>query len=244
MMKKIVGMILIIAMFTGITAFADEAILTLHSGVQFGMTIEEVQQLEEDAGFMLVPRGKLSEGGPVASIPFLTGGYFLWERATLAGFDADVHYAFTDNALWGVSYEFWTDAHGESNSAYVHVLETLESKYGETEYNEETSKRYNLPAKNGTSDEFAFNAYSTGVGIASEQNYFYGTILGKKDFNAECTKYSQWLVELGDGSVVLIEHYLVEEDDMKDCHGILYTYFSADEVENSTVDSESLTDGL
>lgn len=88
------------------------------------------------------------------------------------------------------------------------------------------------------------NTYSTGLGIASYNTYFYGTVLGKKDFNAECTRYSQWLIESDDGSVVLIEHYLVEEDDMNDCHGILYTYFSAGEVENSTVDSESLTDGL
>ena len=121
-MKKIISLILMIAMLISVSAFAEEE-FSLHNGVKFGMTSEEVAAIEEASGFKYhqydthgTIDGKIA-GQEDASI------FFYYNNSPDA---YDIPYC-EDNGLYKCTYGF-------SNGSYDTLYDALVSKYGQATY--------------------------------------------------------------------------------------------------------------
>lgn len=112
-MKKIISLVLMLVMMFSVSAFAEDE-FSLHSGVKFGMTFEEVKALEKEAGFATESHEEWN---------------YLVAKGTIAGQkDSNVYYFFYDNkSLNWMEYSFEGDV--------FQIMESsLENKYGSTEY--------------------------------------------------------------------------------------------------------------
>ena len=110
-MKKITALMTLILILTMCnSAFADS--FSIHSGVQFGMTKNEIIALESANGFEA--RQDSHYGGLIV-------------EGKIAGYHgSDIRYSFKDNALTAAHYHF-----GSSDSnVFSTIKETLVSKYG------------------------------------------------------------------------------------------------------------------
>ena len=132
---------LMIAMLFSISAFAEEEEFTLHSGTKFGMTIDEVVKLEQEAGFD-VRKSTLETDG------------FLQVKGKIAGHeDARANYYFTDSgALYRMVYGF-------SGDVYQAMENALEKKYGATEYSSLTGVSFPVFTVNG----HEYSDFDTGI---------------------------------------------------------------------------------
>jgi len=122
-MKKIISLVLMIAMLFSLSAFAVEEEFTLHNGTKFNMSPEEVIQLEEQAGFdasELDSTGHISLSGKIAG-----------QEGTNAS------YWFQDDKLVQMTYTFVDD------SSFQAISNALIQKYGVSEYSSDT--RVDIP---------------------------------------------------------------------------------------------------
>lgn len=126
-MKKIISLVLMIAMLFGMSAFAVEEEFTLHNGTKFGMTKAEVIEIETPKGFSFKEE-------PYESYVILYG------KGTIANHpDSTIYYYISnDNGVYEMKYAFSTA------DTYATVEESLIQKYGETEYSSETG--FEFPA--------------------------------------------------------------------------------------------------
>lgn len=116
--KKLISILIILSVFTVCitgSSLADE--FTLHSGVKFGMTLEEITQIEENAGFETTlneEKTQLEITGKIASVE-----------------NSRIDYAFINNKMFQASYALGRDSINRGVEGYSIIQESLESKYGE-----------------------------------------------------------------------------------------------------------------
>lgn len=121
-MKKIVGMILMVAMLFGTLAFAEEE-FTLHNGTKFGMTEKEVIEAEANKGFEL----KRDSSVETKIVSIIGIGTIANQENTT------IHYYFQDDQLYEMFYKFVT-----TEMSYNAIENSLIEKYGNTEFSSET----------------------------------------------------------------------------------------------------------
>lgn len=140
-MKRIISLVLMIAMLLSVSAFAEEE-FTLHSGTKFGMSVDEVVKLEQEAGF------------DVIESTLGTSGY-LQVKGEIAGHeDAYALYYFDDNdgPMHRMTYRF-------DDNDYQAMENTLEKKYGATEYSSLTGMSLPIFTVNG----HEYSNFDTGI---------------------------------------------------------------------------------
>lgn len=190
-MKKIISLLLMVAMLFGVSAFAAEEEFTLHSGTTFGMSVDEVVKLEKDAGFN-VEKGeqKAAEGmGLAFSVESSV-------RATgkIAGFDnTTAYYSFEDGELYRMCYVF-------EGNCFQELENALEKKYGTTEY----CSLSGMVMPEFTAQNTTYPFFFTGI-VSDEPNYHRRT-------TRESYEYSQRLITLSETEYVYIEcqHYFYD----------------------------------
>ena len=151
-MKKVVGFILLFAVMMNSSALAE--VFTLHNGTQFGMSKEEVIELEKANGFVLEELSP-SEGferlmgkGTIASQPNSSVWYF---------FD-------TNGSLIRMNYLF------PDGKTFDSIEDSLNKKYGETQYSSETNLEFpHLYDSKYASSKIPFTSHSDGQLFANER---------------------------------------------------------------------------
>ena len=234
-MKKIISMLLIVAILVSCVAFVEET-FTIHSGVSFGMTANEVKKQEKENGFSADWAGSQ-----------------LLVEGTVAGHQySRIYYGFSSGKLCRSEYSLpatsWLGIprkelavvnHEVMKSNYALMSESLSSKYGVTEYNSITGKRYMVPNE--------INEYTTS-GFASvllRNSYSWNA-----DYPNTLEMYEQWLVLLDDGSGILIDHSLIRNDNRKSPsdvyweQNIYYTYLDKTIVETLNVSQEQIINDI
>lgn len=194
-MKKIISLWLMVAMLFSVSAFAEEEEFALHSGTKFGMSSQEVAQIEQENGFeMDVYHYEVS------------GGYSVYGRGRIANMDnTTMSYTFTDDdSLYDLLYEFYEgdDDLAKTLIKFETIEEGLVAKYGATEYCSETGFSFPVLGFVNWSERF-------------KNKYPYDGGVEYKGTQAECSHtrvaYSHRLIEMDDGSCVLIDHVVYRE---------------------------------
>ena len=170
------------------TALAEE--FSLHSGVTFGMTIDDIKALEESKGFETSQNelwpNEITISGTIAGI----------ERGALINYTVD-----EQGSLFKAFYFLGNNAAPAAQriSEYETINDALTQKYGASVYNTGNMQIANVP-------ETLFGEKTTGFGFCQ------GVAGG------EIHTYNQWLLDQDDGSKILIDHF------MRDENGTLYQY--------------------
>lgn len=111
-MKRLVSLLMVFAMMMISTAWAEE--FTIHSGVKFGMSVDEVIAAEKANGFS----AKLNDNGEVSF------------EGQVAGYkETNVYYQFVNQYLVSARYQF--NANRTKDDIFKVVQRTLTEKYGE-----------------------------------------------------------------------------------------------------------------
>lgn len=194
-MKKITAVIIILVLILNLSisvALADG--FSIHSGVEFGMTLDQVKAQESSTGFT-VSAGDLSYSAlgykNDKSMVAITKAAFGTNdpptvHGSIAGFDDSyIYYFFNDDKLVSAIYHF-----GEKNKSdrYDTVSSALESKYGEPMI--ENGQTLAIPTKGKNAIDLIVHLYRV------------GDIL-------ECpvSALRQWLIPVDNGYVVV---YLID----------------------------------
>lgn len=115
-MKKAISILLVLLVIVcGIGSTLAED-FTLHSGVSFGMTLEEIKKIEEDAGFSTdIPDNNayLQVYGKIASIE-----------------NSAINYYFDNNKMNIAKYRFGKDSTDRGSNEYSLIQESLNNRYG------------------------------------------------------------------------------------------------------------------
>ncbi len=189
-MKKIVAGILafMLVLLSSIAlAEKDEPVFEIHNGVQFGMTKEEVIALEAAAGVVL------EKTNPNSGYDGLSA------ETTIAGCKNTILvYSFAYNRLVQAGYCFLT----------FDMFNTLENalikKYGETDYNYITRKRYD----------------KTNIDTL-------GTRVWQSVFSQTDEPWSHRIVQISDALTIAIDHH----DDLFSYSYVVYSVLSMGDVE-------------
>ena len=232
-MKKIISMILMIAMLISVSAFAEEE-FTLHSNVKFGMSLSEVKTCESENGFTLEK--------------YLSGSTYDI-HGKIAGLDSSwIYYSFDGNKLIQAKYEFpagsdyaYNQSVEESRSDYAKISDLLNEKYGLSEYNTLTGKIYTVPKMINTKDD-ALTCSSFG-----EHDYWKQPDRAWADTDYTTLSYEEWLIDQPDGSGVYIHHCLYKNansDSNETYHKIYYTIFDAEIISSIQDATESASSDL
>lgn len=111
-MKRLVSLLMVFAMMMISAAWAEE--FTIHSGVKFGMSVDEVIAAEKANGFS----AKLNDNGEVSF------------EGQVAGYkETNVYYQFVNQCLVSAKYQF--NANRTKDDIFKVVQGTLTEKYGE-----------------------------------------------------------------------------------------------------------------
>lgn len=116
-MKKIISLVLMLAMLLSVSAFAEEE-FTLHNGLKFGMTKEEVYETEKAAGVQLTEDEIFD---------------YVW-KGTIAG-QINSKLEISINGDFGLSTVYYSF---DSLESYDTLNNGLIEKYGKTPYSSET----------------------------------------------------------------------------------------------------------
>ena len=174
-MKKIVGLLYMIVMLLSISAFAEDT-FTLHNGITFGMTADEVIQQEQAAGF------EYTVDNQSARKLIIIG--------KVAGYDeTSINYIFADDGT--LSCMQYTFHNGNQSSVYQAMENTLAKKYGKAEYGSLTG--LSLPEFTANGKLYSRD-FSTGESVISNGN--------RPVFSCE---YSQRIVPISETEYVYIE---------------------------------------
>lgn len=219
-MKKIISLVLIVAMLLIGTAFAEE--ITLFSNVHMGNTYDEVVNLLAENGYKYPKTDsnstRMSEAYNDNEIAILRVN-----TITIAGIDdSEVVFAFNgDNEAYQCLYTFGTSPSGkyssltkdEADSMYLATQTMLTKKYGipENEYFEEQSV-------------YVLHSYTDELGVPFTNCAEMANSIETNTFsNQRCGKVSEWLITLSNGDGVLIDNFIGINDGKYQVY-ILYTY--------------------
>ncbi len=187
-MKKMLCVMLVALMLMG-TAFAEKE-FTLHNGTKFGMTLEEVRQLEQET-----IDGPLNAKWGITLKNYESNGYLLGMRAVIAGYDnTSLCYGFIDNKLVAMYYGFKTDANTIFDE-YYNIEQGLVKKYGEAEYS--STNGLSLPTVQ-IYPTASFIDYITPGSDCLIPNHAIG--------NNVRDMYSHRILPIGEGTYILIDH--------------------------------------
>lgn len=223
-MKRIISLTLLIVMLLSASAIAED--FTLHSGVRFGMSTTEVESAEKSNGFL--PKssdGETSVTGSIAGIKEAAIEYYYFEnKLFLANYDL------------GYTYKKETDEINQLQSDYEMISDSLQMKYGSTEYNWLSNKKYNLPDRYHDKCTSAFGKQEWYIEWYKK--------IGSDDPGVLIDKYEQWLVMFDDGSGVLIDHCLWWLNNSQYNHDIFYTHFDKDIIQIDNDQQQQRMDDL
>lgn len=233
-MKKIISLILMIAILISVSAFA-EGDFTLHSGVKFGMSLNEVRTCESENGFTLEK--------------YLSGNTYNTNSGKIAGLDSSrIYYSFDGDKLVQAKYEFPTGSDyaynqsvEESKSDYAKISDLLNEKYGISEYNTLTGKIYAVSKMIDTGDA-VLTCSSFGEHDLWKQS---DRAWANTDYTT--ISYEEWLIEQPDGSGIYIHHCLYKNannDANETLHKIYYTIFDAEIISSIQEATESASSDL
>ncbi len=199
-MKKIgllLGIMLLVICVTS-TVFADA--FTIHSGVVFGMSRDEVQKIESTAGFSTE-----TDDDPL----FREDGIVELEiQGNIAGVsDARIEYLFKEDKLTEAVYYLFSKY---DNGNYDTFLSSMKNKYGEPNANEIWVAALD-------------SSLMTGRMVATISNSMLGTSIIS-------SKSSVWLLEQEDGSYVSIDLLNINNSNGRSLVYITYASFTKDEV--------------
>ena len=195
-MKKIISLVLMVAMLISISAFAEDE-FTLHNGTKFGMTVEEVINQEMMNGYTVV-KSEDFDG--------------LYGEGIIAGRSPSaLRFFFDDEAERGMvqcNYVFFTT----SETNFNNMNDQLIKKYGEPTYTAENDTFCPVPIKYqpyryglyAASCPYTYRSLTENTFSTSDGSFQYY-------FAYECPLYSQWLIPQTDGGAILIDHSAVVE---------------------------------
>lgn len=202
-MKKTFSVLLILMIFVGCcfgNAMAD--VFSVHSNVQFGMSMDEVKKLESDAGFEVNESTDLFRDCPTLEV---TGNI-----AGVSG--AAITYLFDNNKkLKEADYRMF--AIGGIGGDYDTLLSALINKYGTPNADETWIAALNNP-----------DILMTGRMIAYISNAMFGSVVSSKG--------EAWLQEQEDGTFVSIDIFNIINSDGKKLNYITYGSYTSEEIEN------------
>ncbi|MBQ8554643.1 MAG: hypothetical protein IJ438_02100 [Clostridia bacterium] len=199
-MKKVLCVIsiLTIILTSVLPAIAEEK-FSLYNGLQFGMTMNQAMG---KLGYSSRNKRDADNLGR----PYLSG--YVWNFLDIDSVDIAVH--FDENGLSKtVVYELgsYYDRYEIDYQQYNRIEALLKGKYGYTEYNNTTAKR--LPFKEAE--------FMTKYPYGTDHNVYAMTSLNGQDaynhsgtyyyHKLSCPQFSQWVVPVSDGYVV-VEHSL------------------------------------
>lgn len=149
MKKALLVLFSMVLIFATQFAFADEE-FTLHNGTKFGMTIDEVTEIESSKGFSLTSNNSHLSG-----------------RGTIAAqSDSSIDYFFgDDNRLYRMSYDF------SDINCFYDIEKNLIAKYGETEYSSDTLKEYPTIYTYSFGKPVPMSSYSLGYTNVNRDSY-------------------------------------------------------------------------
>lgn len=227
-MKKIISLILMLAMLMGISAFAEE--FTLFGKVPFGASKEEVESLLKE--YPIANGGAMPRRAGIAysnkKTPVVSRN-----AITIAGIEnSDVIFAFDKNdCVYQCLYTLGTYPEkvledldrDEADSMYLATLKMLTQKYGEPETQYiKAQTTYALYSFIEALDVPFTNCVE--MVNATEKNAFQ---------DLTCDKVSEWLITLENGDFILINNFIVANKmqtfntSSYQVH-ILYTFIPAD----------------
>lgn len=188
MMKKIISLILMLAMLINVSAFAEE--FSLHNGIKFGMTKDEVIKTELEAGFGLA-EGRYGEG-------------------IIAGYNGAVRceYYGIGSTLDKVCYFYYTT----NAQSYTALGNALAGKYGAPAHTSNSGTYYAVENEMQINGIIGIADKYTRLPMTGQSIHDVGTIYERPGnfcdnaFVFKCPQYEQWLVPQEDGSAVLIDH--------------------------------------
>lgn len=127
-MKKVIALLLVCVFLLSGTAMADDYII--HNGVKFGMTEDEVSQMESDGGFYFQD-GK-------------------WHGTVAGQSNSTIQYYYNLNThlLYMTWYRF------PDMNSYRQINDALIAKYGNTEFSSVTGKYLEKPTMNRIDEDF------------------------------------------------------------------------------------------
>lgn len=183
-MKKIVSLVLLVAMMmTSMVAIAESDI-TLPAGLEFGMSIDKAVAI---SGFEK-SEGSYWWGAQIEEMGFSEKAY-ISGTATIGGYEAQVHCFFDDEGLKQVEYKITVNPDDETTAKAEcdKIKASLSSKYGEPVERDKAQHQYS-PA-----------------GIVSYKDNFYDYQRIGFDKNAT------WIVSMEDGGSIYIDQYHINE---------------------------------
>lgn len=128
-MKKTICICISLILLFSLCANAEE--FTLHSGVTFGMNMDEVSTIETESGFTI-------ETGKETIIAMgwhkpcgIHDSEYLTVSGTIAGYDGEIEYHFNNDTLESAIYFLgWGQTKGSCSSQFKEVTGKLSQKYG------------------------------------------------------------------------------------------------------------------
>lgn len=233
-MKKIISLVLMIAILLSCSAFAEE--FTFHNRTKFGMTKEEVLAIENEFGLTfslplldffadsekeVVRCNSIAEYGTIAAgIPNSTIGY-----------------CFDDNGKMCMGrYDFGI----ADINAFTTIENSLTKKYGETEFTSKSQMEMNPHI-------FFYNNWPFTIKLEFTAANLAWYAFGPTPYVLE--EYSQRLILNEDGSGIYIEHglYSAYYDTLKETdytHILNYKFVDADTINYLTFAEDKATDDL
>lgn len=241
---KVLGVLLITASILVIphTAFAEDIVdnaptiedFSLHSGTMFGDTPDEVKAKEE------------ADGSAILTGDMIDNTWLFYEGSFEGIDDSRLRYGFTndDKTLYMSSCIFRicdkSLYRNEDNQIdeFEHITDELTLKYGEPFYNDSTGTSF----KNGepfyddsTGTPFIYDEYYSGSDTMTTGFSYCQWMrdnLGGMYADLKLLKYNQWLIKADDDKYVLIDHYIMMEDDDIN-HTLSYVVFDEGTVRSA-----------
>lgn len=194
-MKKIVCLILLMALLMNVSALAEE--FTLHSGVTFGMKESEVIACEEKAGFKVA---KYTTKYGESYYDELHKKFYdkcISAKGTFVNKEGEILYFFDEN---GCLYQcmYWWKADSLDDSHYVAVEEGLTTKYGITKYMSALNRPLNIPVDSLTAitEKSAENVRPSSKTMT---------------INYQVPIYSHRIIDNGENNLIVIDHSLIDD---------------------------------
>lgn len=215
-MKKMLCVLLVALMLWG-TALAEGG-FTLHNGTEFGMTSDEVIRIESQNGIIL----ELNPNNDYE-------GYTVFNKRSISIAnikESGLYYHFANDVLFAMEYSFGKERSLQEFSfdEYTSIENTLEEKYGKTDYNWMT--RSALPSIRVYTDTVRFRHIGYDGYLPTPNKYGVW----------ETDRYSHRLIPQANGAYILIDHnvchyYYKKKSENHYFHSLGYYYLTKEEAQ-------------
>ena len=202
-MKKIISLVLFVSLFLMATSVALAEPFTLHCGITFEMTKDEIIQAIKDGGYE--PEEKQYADGYAGLVPHSSSKTYIEYSARIGNRKATITIHFIENTTPTVIH-YTFNPYAEENEidelGYQSMEAALQDKYGAPEYKENTGRMF--PYGNSALSTGGYHAGMMSVDSAT-------CTIGESRRNgslyiSSCPNYSQWVVSDGDTGYVGISH--------------------------------------